>query len=93
MGGAAGPHGTLGDYAIGNMDDVIARLSEVDGPTATKGLSETALQRLLQSELEQPEDCAVCKDVMPLGEFATKLPCGHVFHADCIVPWLKLVIL
>eukprot|EP00268_Persea_americana_P008495 TRINITY_DN1328_c0_g1_i1.p1 TRINITY_DN1328_c0_g1~~TRINITY_DN1328_c0_g1_i1.p1 ORF type:complete len:388 (-),score=52.41 TRINITY_DN1328_c0_g1_i1:157-1230(-) len=29
--------------------------------------------------------CAVCKEGVSVGK---KLPCEHVYHVDCIVPWL-----
>ncbi|ESQ31382.1 hypothetical protein EUTSA_v10005668mg [Eutrema salsugineum] len=32
--------------------------------------------------------CAVCKDAMVMGEIVKKLPCGHRYHGNCIVPWL-----
>ncbi|KAG8056920.1 hypothetical protein GUJ93_ZPchr0002g25189 [Zizania palustris] len=34
--------------------------------------------------------CAVCTDALPLGAAACQLPCGHLYHSDCIVPWLAL---
>ncbi|TKY49504.1 E3 ubiquitin-protein ligase RING [Spatholobus suberectus] len=34
--------------------------------------------------------CAVCKDQIALGAEAKQLPCKHLYHADCITPWLEL---
>ncbi|VVB00739.1 unnamed protein product [Arabis nemorensis] len=33
--------------------------------------------------------CAVCKDLFTLGNETTQLPCLHLYHAHCIVPWLS----
>ncbi|KAL2619889.1 hypothetical protein R1flu_000094 [Riccia fluitans] len=33
--------------------------------------------------------CAICKDVVAVGEPAKQLPCFHLYHEDCILPWLN----
>lgn len=33
--------------------------------------------------------CAVCKDEFIPGIECLKMPCSHLFHSDCILPWLK----
>lgn len=36
-------------------------------------------------------ECPVCKDDYELGERVRQLPCNHLFHDGCIVPWLEQV--
>jgi len=33
--------------------------------------------------------CPVCCDDMELGTEAELMPCGHMYHSDCLLPWLK----
>ncbi|KAI3807389.1 hypothetical protein L1987_23316 [Smallanthus sonchifolius] len=34
--------------------------------------------------------CAVCKDEIGIGLTAKRLPCDHLYHGDCILPWLEI---
>lgn len=34
-------------------------------------------------------ECAICKDEMPKGRDVCELPCQHLFHWACLLPWLK----
>jgi E3 ubiquitin-protein ligase RNF115/126 len=40
--------------------------------------------------LEEQIDCSVCKEDFVLEESVIELPCMHLYHDDCINPWLKV---
>ncbi|KAK2664004.1 hypothetical protein Ddye_002578 [Dipteronia dyeriana] len=49
----------------------------------------------IQAALEKTrvEDCSrqcvICLEEISVGSEATRMPCSHVYHQDCIVTWLK----
>ncbi|CAL0330788.1 unnamed protein product [Lupinus luteus] len=88
----------LGDYFFGpGLEQLIQQLAENDpnrygtppaSKSAIEGLPNVAVtEELLASDLSQ---CAVCKDTFELEEIAKQLPCKHIYHSDCIMPWLEL---
>jgi hypothetical protein len=32
--------------------------------------------------------CAVCREVLAVGEVLQQMPCLHAYHPDCLKPWL-----
>ena len=40
------------------------------------------------SEMEPPS-CTVCCDTIAVGNKGMFMPCGHIYHPDCLNPWLK----
>ncbi|KAH9603367.1 hypothetical protein KSS87_020976 [Heliosperma pusillum] len=92
------PAANLGDYFFGpGLEQLIQQLAENDPnrygtPPAAKSAVEglptvDVTEETLQSDSSQ---CAVCMDEFELGAQAKQLPCNHVYHKDCIVPWLEL---
>ena len=40
--------------------------------------------------LDQKTQCSVCWEDFSLDEMVNQLRCEHIFHKDCIKPWLEL---
>ncbi|KAL1197702.1 E3 ubiquitin-protein ligase RING1-like [Cardamine amara subsp. amara] len=90
--------GNLGDYFFGpGLEQLIQQLAENDPnrygtPPASKsaidGLPTVKVTKdMLKSEMNQ---CAVCMDEFEDGTDVKQMPCKHVFHQDCLLPWLQL---
>ncbi|GAA0144296.1 ubiquitin-protein ligase [Lithospermum erythrorhizon] len=97
-GGGGGLPSNFGDYFFGpGLEQLIQQLAENDPnrygtPPASKsaidGLPDIKItEDLLASDSYQ---CAVCKDSFELSEVAKQIPCKHIYHKDCILPWLEL---
>ncbi|KAI8541791.1 hypothetical protein RHMOL_Rhmol08G0089300 [Rhododendron molle] len=61
-------------------------------PPASKAVLDNLPCLVLREEdlQENCAVCAVCKDEALVGEKMTRLPCCHLYHWDCIVPWLHI---
>ncbi|KAK2970758.1 hypothetical protein RJ640_000790 [Escallonia rubra] len=88
----------FGDYFMGpGLEQLIQQLAENDPnrygtPPAAKSVVESLPSvavddKLLSSDLAQ---CAVCKDDFERGMEVKQMPCNHVYHPGCILPWLEL---
>jgi hypothetical protein len=42
--------------------------------------------------IEHKVACPVCRDDFDLESKTVRLPCSHLFHAPCILPWIEKVI-
>ncbi|CAO3607638.1 unnamed protein product [Mucor fragilis] len=89
--------GNPNDYVFSQtaLDNIITQLMEQNGghapPPAPEQVIEALQKRpLTDKEKSQETDCAVCKDQFESQEQVIELPCEHIFHDDCIKPWLKL---
>ncbi|KAI1301179.1 E3 ubiquitin-protein ligase [Halotydeus destructor] len=89
-------HGNPGDYAWGQsgLDAVITQLLNQLDSTGPSPMTDQEIEKLVtinitKDDVENNLQCTVCMEDYKLDENVKKLSCGHVFHPECIVPWLK----
>ncbi|KAL2241620.1 UNVERIFIED_CONTAM: E3 ubiquitin-protein ligase RING1-like protein [Sesamum indicum] len=63
-------------------------------PPAAKSVVENLPSVVLtKEEIEENNNvvvCAVCKDEFAVGDKVTRMPCCHLYHGECILPWLSI---
>ncbi|KAF9384783.1 hypothetical protein CPC16_008280 [Podila verticillata] len=97
LGGLFNMVGNPGDYVFGQggLDDVITHLMELQNrQSGPVGASDEAIESiphhtLTDEELAASTECSVCKDEFVKEDTCLQLPCKHIFHDECIKPWLK----
>ena len=58
----------------------------------TSPASTTAVQAMPTATVSQdrvPPECSVCLEDFVVGDVTRQMPCKHIFHPHCILPWLK----
>lgn len=90
-------HGNPGDYAWGNaeLDRIVTQLLNQLDSSGPPPLGQTLIQRLptvtiSQASVDANLQCMVCFEDYKLDEKVRELPCSHLYHSICIVPWLEL---
>ena len=58
-------------------------------PASNKALASLLHMRLRAMLPENGSICSVCTEAYEEGAVVTTLPCGHMFHSECVVPWLR----
>lgn len=86
-----------GDFFVGDMNTLLAHLQrqhEDQGPApATEdAIGQLEIKQLSKEDAEKLENetCAVCQDKYKENDQVTCLPCKHIYHKDCVIPWLKM---
>ncbi|XP_041698544.1 E3 ubiquitin-protein ligase RNF126 [Coregonus clupeaformis] len=95
-----GPWGMLHsnpmDYAWGanGLDSIITQLLNQFENTGPPPADRERIKSLPSIQITEEHvgsslECSVCKEDYSVGETVRQLPCNHLFHNDCIVPWLE----
>lgn len=42
------------------------------------------------TEADGGHTCVICQDQFAVGEGLTTMPCKHIFHSECLHPWLAM---
>jgi len=90
-------HGNPGDYAWGSggLDAIISQLlNQLDNtgapPAPREAINQLPKVKITQQQVDIKLQCSVCMEDYKIDETVHKLPCDHLFHENCIVPWLEL---
>ncbi|KAK7401028.1 hypothetical protein VNO78_12339 [Psophocarpus tetragonolobus] len=86
-------HVDFGDYFLGpRLEGLIEQHISNDrlGPPPASRSSIEAMPtiKITNEHLQSDLHCPVCKETFELGSEARMMPCCHIYHSDCIVPWL-----
>lgn len=91
---------SMSEFLLGSgFDRLLDQLSQieangigrVDHPPASKAAIESMPTiEIVESHIATEPHCAVCKEAFELGNEVREMPCKHIYHSDCILPWLSL---
>ncbi|XP_025413583.1 E3 ubiquitin-protein ligase RNF126-like isoform X2 [Sipha flava] len=89
--------GNPGDYVWGRdgLDSIVSQLlNQIDGagppPLTKEKIQEIPTALISQDHLDVKLQCSVCWEDFTIDEKVMKLACDHMYHKDCIIPWLEL---
>ncbi|KAK4780210.1 hypothetical protein SAY87_016316 [Trapa incisa] len=90
---------SMSDFLMGSgLDRLLEQLAQMEiaglGRPENPAASKAAVESLPWIEIGPDQTgselhCAVCKDAFELGAEAREMPCKHLYHSDCILPWLS----
>ncbi|KAL5580952.1 hypothetical protein UlMin_013394 [Ulmus minor] len=91
---------SMSEFLMGSgLERLLEQLAQIevtgfgrsDNPPASKSAIESMPTiEILDSHVGSESHCAVCKEAFELGSEAREMPCKHIYHSDCILPWLSL---
>ncbi|VDN01880.1 unnamed protein product [Thelazia callipaeda] len=87
-------HGLLSDYAFGEngLDQIVTQLlNQFEGgstPVDPKLLANLPMTTVEKKHIESDAQCTTCMETFKENEVVAILDCQHIFHRECILPWL-----
>ncbi|KAJ6750668.1 hypothetical protein OIU85_001229 [Salix viminalis] len=85
---------------VSGFDRLLDQLSQIEinslgrsapNPPASKAVVESMPSvEINETHVVSETYCAVCKEAFEIGHEAREMPCKHIYHSDCILPWLAM---
>ncbi|KAL6616232.1 hypothetical protein ACP70R_038502 [Stipagrostis hirtigluma subsp. patula] len=57
-------------------------------PAPQSAIDSMPVVKISRRHLNDDPQCPVCKEQFEVGSEAREMPCKHLYHTDCIIPWL-----
>nr|XP_043622271.1 E3 ubiquitin-protein ligase RZF1-like [Erigeron canadensis] len=81
-------------FTDSELQEFVERIVASDGsqgpPPATRSaIDSLPTIRITNTHLNTDSQCPICQDKFELGCEARMMPCSHMYHSGCIVPWLS----
>ncbi|CAA2955566.1 E3 ubiquitin- ligase Praja-2 [Olea europaea subsp. europaea] len=88
--------GNAGDYLDSRgFENLLEHLAGTDSsrrgaPPAATSIVNNLPRVIINENHDNLDDlaCAICKDSLIAGTVVNQLPCFHIYHPSCILPWL-----
>ncbi|KAG6482398.1 hypothetical protein ZIOFF_059029 [Zingiber officinale] len=94
---------SISDFLMGSgFDRLLQQLAQIEingtgrerpweHPPASKAAIESMpTVQIVDDHIGKDCHCAICMDPFKLGAEAREMPCKHIYHQDCILPWLSM---
>ncbi|KAG0450288.1 hypothetical protein HPP92_027006 [Vanilla planifolia] len=94
---------SMTDFLMGSgFDRLLDQLSQLEGgsmgggrsyynnPASKDAVDCLPMVTITPSHIAMYSHCAVCTEPFELGNLTREMPCKHIFHQGCILPWLSL---
>ncbi|KAK4373583.1 hypothetical protein RND71_008967 [Anisodus tanguticus] len=91
---------SMSEFLLGSgFDRLLDQLAQIEAngigrmenPPASKAAIESLPTiEIINDHIATESCCAVCKEAFELGTEVREMPCKHLYHSDCILPWLSM---
>ncbi|CAL0308938.1 unnamed protein product [Lupinus luteus] len=91
---------SMSEFLLGSgFDRILEQLSpiEINGigrvehpPASKAAIDSLSTIEISKNHLELESHCAVCMEPFELCTSVREMPCKHIYHEECILPWLAL---
>lgn len=92
---------SMSDFLLGSgFDRLLDQLTQIEAnglgridqnPPASKAAVEALpMFKIQEIHILKELNCAVCKEAFELQNEVKEMPCKHLYHSECILPWLNL---